>query len=277
MPLSKLRLPRPPVSFQLVALLALILVCLLAAGCIGDTDTPQNTLAPEGEVARQQRDLFMLAMWPALVVMILVLGAILVIVLRFRRRKDDEMPRQTHGNPQLEIAWTIVPTIIILVFVGIPMLPVIFELGEEPADAYPVNVTGVQWAWLFEYPEVLDTEGQPVQSKAGELHIPAGRKITLTLRSEDVNHSFGVPRLAGTRDAIPGEENTFWIKADHPGSFAGQCRELCGTGHAKMRVTVIALDEQDFEDWSREMAAGAKRAPGGDDGGAVSAAGSGEQ
>ncbi len=159
MPLSKLRLPRLPVSFPLVALLALILVCLLAAGCIGDTDTPQNTLAPEGEVARQQRDLFMLAMWPALVVMILVLGAILVIVLRFRRRKDDAMPKQTHGNPQLEIAWTIIPTIIILVFVGIPMLPVIFELGEEPADAYPVNVRGERFNWFFAYPEIPDQRG----------------------------------------------------------------------------------------------------------------------
>jgi cytochrome c oxidase subunit 2 len=277
MPLSKLRLPRLPVSFQLVALLVLVLVCLLAAGCIGDTDTPQNTLAPEGEVARQQRDLFMLAMWPALVVMVLVLGAIVVICLRFRRRKDDAMPKQTHGNPQLEIAWTIVPTIIILVFVGIPMLPVIFELGDEPAaDAYPVNVTGVQWAWLFEYPEILDSEGQPVTAaKPGELHIPAGREIALTLRSEDVNHSFGVPRLAGTRDAIPGEENTYWIKADQPGSFAGQCRELCGTGHAEMLITVIALDEQDFEDWSREMAAGVKRAPG-DKGAGLASAASGE-
>ncbi len=85
-----------------------------------------------------------------------------------------------------------------------------------------------------------------------------------------------MPRLAGTRDAIPGEENTYWIKADHPGSFAGQCRELCGTGHAEMLITVIALSEEDFEDWSDEMAAGVKRAPNGEDEGAVSAAGSGE-
>jgi cytochrome c oxidase subunit II len=266
MPLSKLRLPRLPVSFQLVALFVLILVCLLAAGCIGDTDTPQNTLAPEGEVARKQRDLFMLAMWPALVVMILVLGAIFVIVLRFRRRKDDALPKQTHGNPQLEIAWTIIPTIIILVFVGIPMMPVIFELGDEPAaDAFPVNVRGERFNWFFEYPEIMDGAGQPLQSRPGELHIPAGREVALTLTSIDVVHSFGVPRLAGTRDAIPGEENTYWIKADNPGSFAGQCRELCGTGHAGMLITVIALDEQDFEDWSREMASGVKGPPEGED------------
>jgi cytochrome c oxidase subunit 2 len=275
---SKLRLPRLPAGFQLVALIVLTLLCLLAAGCIGDTDTPQNTLAPEGEVANQQRDLFMLAMWPALVVMILVLGGILVMVLRFRRRPDDAIPKQTHGNMSLEVAWTIVPTLIIIIFVGIPMIPAIFELGDEPAsDAFPVNVTGQRFNWFFEYPEILDAEGQPVQAaRPGELHIPAGRQVALTLKADDVIHSFGVPRLAGTRDAIPGEENTFWIKADQPGSFAGQCRELCGTGHADMLILVTALNEEDFEDWSREMAAGAKKVPDGGGEGAVAASGSEE-
>jgi cytochrome c oxidase subunit 2 len=239
-------------------LFVLLLIALLATGCIGDTDTPQNTLAPEGEVAEKQRDLFMLAMWPALAVMILVEGAILFMVLRWRRRSNDEMPKQTHGNTPLEIGWTIVPTIIIIVFVGIPMTPVLFDLGRDPAaDAYPVTVRGERFNWFFDHPAVLDANDQPV-SEVAELHIPAGREIALTLTSIDVIHSFGVPRLAGTRDAVPGEENTFWIKADHPGSFAGQCRELCGTGHAEMLITVIAQNEQDFEAWSREMAAGRK-------------------
>jgi cytochrome c oxidase subunit 2 len=278
MPLSKLRLPRLPVSFQLIALLILILLCLLAAGCIGDTDTPQNTLAPEGEVARKQRDLFMWAMWPALVVMILVLGGIVVMVLRFRRRKDDPIPKQTHGNMPLEIAWTIVPTLIIVGFVGIPMTPVLFELGRDPKpEAFPVNVMGERFSWFFEYPEILDGEGQPVRSlRPGELHIPAGREVGLYLESIDVVHSFGVPRLAGTRDAVPGETNVMWIKADRPGSFAGQCRELCGTGHADMTILVIALSEEDFQDWSDEMAGGVKGAPDGEDEGAVAAPESGE-
>lgn len=278
--MSKLRLPRLPVSFQLVAVLGLILLCVLGAGCIGDTDTPKNSLAPEGEVARTQRDLFMLAMWPALVVMVLVLGGIIVIALRFRRRPNDPIPKQTHGNMPLEIAWTIVPTLIIIAFVGVPMTPALFELGRDPKpDAFPVNVRGERFSWFFEYPEILDSEGQPVPAqKPGELHIPAGREIALTLTAIDVNHSFGVPRLAGTVDAIPGEgnENTFWLKADHPGSFAGQCRELCGTGHADMVITVIALSEEDFEDWRDEMAAGARGIPDGDDPDAVAASGSGE-
>ena len=259
--MSKLRFPRVRAAHFSAALFVLILIGLLATGCIGDVDTPNNTLAPEGEVAEKQRDLFMLAMWPALVVMILVEGGIVFMVLRWRRRSNDEMPKQTHGNTPLEIGWTIIPTIIIIVFVGIPMIPVLFELGRDPkADAYPITVTGFQWAWQFDHPEVEGPDGQPV-SELGELHIPAGREIAVTLESLDVNHSFGVPRLAGTRDAVKGNTNVMWLKADHPGSFSGQCRELCGVGHAEMKLTVIAQSEEDFDAWRREMAAGTKSVP----------------
>ena len=274
--MTKPRFPRVRAAHFWTALFVLILIGLLAGGCIGDVDTPNNTLAPEGEVAEKQRDLFMLAMWPALVVMILVEGGIVFMVLRWRRRSHDEMPKQTHGNTPLEIGWTIIPTIIIIVFVGIPMIPVLFELGRDPkADAYPVIVTGFQWAWQFDHPEIEDPDGKPV-SELGELHIPAGREIAVTLHSLDVNHSFGVPRLAGTRDAVRGRENVMWIKADHPGSFSGQCRELCGTGHAGMKLTVIAQSGEDFDDWSREMAAGTKSVPEDGPENAVSSEGSGE-
>jgi len=274
MPVRKLGFPRARTGHLLFGL-ALLLIGLLAAGCIGDTDTPQNTLNPAGEVADKQRDLFLLAMWPALIIMIGVLGAIVVMLLRFRRREGDPIPKQTHGNTPLEIGWTILPALIILGFVGVPMLPVLFDIGRDPsADAYPVNVTGIQWAWQFEYPDVTDSQGNPVTT-IKELHIPVGREIALTITSGDVNHSFAVPRLAGTRDAVNGRKNVMWIKADHPGSYAGQCRELCGTGHAGMLITVIAQSQADFDTWAGEMAAGRKTAPG-DGPDAVSTEGSGE-
>lgn len=279
-PVSKLRLPRMQTGHIIAGLTVLLLIGVLAAGCIGDTDTPQNTLAPEGEVAETQRDLFMWAMWPALVVMILVLGVIVVMLLRFRRREGDPIPKQTHGNMPLEIGWTIIPTLVIMGFVGVPMLFFgIFDIGREPsADAYPITVTGQRFDWVFTYPEILDDRsGEPVFT-IRELYIPAGKEIALTLTSIDVNHSFGVPRLAGTRDAFPGEghEEVMWIIADEPGSYAGQCRELCGTGHATMLITVIAMSEEDFEDWSEEMAAGVKTSPDSGPTDAVSATGSGE-
>jgi cytochrome c oxidase subunit 2 len=203
----------------------------------------------------------MLAMWPALVVMILVEVGIVFLVLRWRRRSNDERPKQTHGNTPLEIGWTIIPTIIIVVFVGIPMTPVLFDLGREPEDgAYPVTVRGERFNWFFEHPELTDANDQPV-TEVAELHVPAGREIALTLTSIDVIHSFAVPRLAGTRDAIPGQENTYWIKADQPGSYAGQCRELCGADHAIMKITLIAQSEADFQEWAQEMTAGSKTVP----------------
>lgn len=275
--MSKLRLPHVRSGHAFLALFAILLIGLLASGCIGDVDTPQNTLAPEGEVARQQRDLFMVAMWPALAVMIFVEGAIVVTLLRFRRRKDDQIPKQTHGHTPLEVAWTIAPAIIIIAFVGIPMTPVIFELGRAPADdAYPVKVTGIQWVWQFEYPEIVNDEGAALITLGKPLHVPAGREIALTITSADVNHSFAVPRIAGTRDAIPGQEEHMWIKVDEPGSFAGQCRELCGTGHAGMKLTLIAQSEEDFQAWSDEMAAGVRSAPNADDLPAVSVSGNRE-
>jgi cytochrome c oxidase subunit 2 len=169
-------------------------------------------------------------------------------------------------------------------FVGIPMLPVLFDIGRDPgADAYPIEVTGQRFQWSFKYPNIKDARtGEPVVSppvtpgRAAELHIPAGKEISLSITSIDVNHSFGVPRLAGTQDAIPGKDHKIWIKADHPGSFAGQFRELCGVDHWGMLIRVIAQNQEDFDAWAKEAAAGVKQAPDSGTPSAVAATGSGE-
>lgn len=239
----------------------LALLALAMTGCIGDTNTPQNTLDPDGEVAKQQRDIFLWAMWPALVIMILVEGAIVLMLIRFRRRKDDQIPKQTHGNTPLEIAWSIIPAIIILI-PGAVMLPVLFELGREPKEgALEVKVIGARFDWTFEYidKEISEDPDNPVFT-VREIHLPEDREIALTITSVDVNHSFGVPRIAGTRDAVPGQNERMWIRVDTPGTYAGQCRELCGADHANMLITMIVHDADDWEAWKTEMAAGIKRA-----------------
>ncbi len=231
------------------ALVLLALLALLLTGC--DTNTPQNTFDARGEVAKEQRDLFYLAMWPAIVVMVFVLAGLVVIVLRFRRRSPDELPIQTHGNTRLEIAWTIAPAIVLLI-VAVPTISAIFDLGRKPhQDALAVHVTGFQWAWQFEYPDINDSGGQPLSS-LGDLHIPVGREIGLTITSKDVNHSFWIPKLAGKLDAIPSNTNVMWLKADEPGSFSGQCAEFCGLGHAGMKLTVFAQSQEDFDAWVKE-------------------------
>jgi cytochrome c oxidase subunit 2 len=117
---------------HLVLVLALLaLLALFLSGC--DTDTPQNTFDTKGEVAEKQADIFYLSMWPAIAIMILVLGGLVVIMLRFRERDPEHIPPQIHGNTRLELAWTIAPAILLLA-IGIPMVAIIWDLGREPSE-----------------------------------------------------------------------------------------------------------------------------------------------
>lgn len=250
-----------------VGLMLLGLLALMLSGC--DVDTPQNTFDPKGEVADKQKDIFLAAMWPALIIMIGVLVATVVIVLRFRRREGDAIPKQTHGNTKLEIAWTIAPAILLL-GLGVPMVATLWDISGDPSDdAYPVDVRGEQFQWVFTYPEIVDENGQPLMgfSRTGDfLTVPAGREIAINLTSNDVIHSFWVPKLAGKLDAVPGRTNTMWIRVDEPGSFAGQCAEFCGLDHANMRLTVTALSEEDFQAWAEEQVAPSDEGEDGGDG-----------
>jgi cytochrome c oxidase subunit 2 len=228
-----------------------VMLALVFAGC--ETDTPQNTFDAQGEVAEKQRDLFYLAMWPALAIMVLVLLGIVVMVLRYRERDPESAPPpQTHGNTRVELAWTIAPAILLLVL-GIPMVALIYDLGEAPAeDAYRINVTGQRYSFTFEYPEILDDNGNPLLV-IDEPHIPTGRQVAFHLNSIDVIHSFWLPKLGGKLDVIPGQENVLWLVAGEPQSYSGQCAEYCGLEHANMKMTVIADEPEDFEKWVREQ------------------------
>jgi len=249
-------------GFALLAMLA-----LFAFGC--DVDTPQNTFDPKGPVADKEKNVFLWAMWPALVIMIAVLAATVIIMLRFRRRSEDYIPKQTHGNTTLELAWTLAPALLLL-GLGIPMVAVLWDIGRDPSDdAFVVNVEGQRFLWRFEYPELIDENGNPAQTFT-EVTVPAGREVALHITSIDVIHSFWVPKLAGKLDAVPGRTNTMWLKADEPGSFAGQCAEFCGLDHANMSLIMHALGEEDFDAWANELTAGdaaAAIAPDGDTGG----------
>lgn len=258
-------------SLMLIALLALML-----SGCdIIETDTPQNTFDTQGEVADKQANIFYIAMWPALVILFGVLGGILLIALRYRERDPNSPPpRQVHGNTRLEIAWTIAPAVLLLL-IGIPMVALIGDLdADADDDAYTIDVIGQRYSWIFQYPEELDSEGQPLQTFDGVAHIPVDRQVNFRLRSLDVIHSFWVPKLGGKRDVFPclvsnpdadpidvpecegGQLNQLWLVADEPQSFSGQCAEYCGLEHANMRLTVVADDEADFRAWVDEAQGG---------------------
>ncbi len=250
-----MRVRREHLSRLVAAALAVSLVVLLT-GC--GVDDPQNTFAPAGDVARRQRDLFNLAMWPAAAILVIVEGLLVIAVFRFRQRKGDALPKQVHGNTRLEIAWTIAPAILLLVL-AVPMIGLLVDLGRAPAaDALRVNVIGHQWIWEFQYPDLKDAQGKPLTilgapDSFAELHIPIDREIAATLTSGDVIHSFWVPRLAGKLDVVPGRQNRMWFNATKPGSYSGQCAEFCGLGHAGMRLMVVAESEADFQQWVDEQ------------------------
>jgi cytochrome c oxidase subunit 2 len=239
----------------LVAVLLLSTV-LIFTGCANIVASGQNTLAPEGSVAGRQRDLFMLVIWPGAAILVLVEAMILYIVFRFRQRKgDDHIPRQVHGNPALEVAWTVAPALL-LAIIAVPTLAGVVALAREPkGDALKVQVTGSQWVWQFSYPDYKDSSGQPISTPLNELHIPEQKEIGLQLHSTDVIHSFWVPKLAGKTDVIPNHPNHMWIKADHPGEYSGQCAEFCGFGHADMRFRVIVQSQADFDAWAKSQGA----------------------
>lgn len=227
-----------------------VAVLLLVVGC--STGDPQNTFSPEGDVAERQRDLFNLVLWPAVAVLVIVEALLVYAVVRFRRKSADELPEQVHGNTRLELGWTIAPAVLLLALV-VPTVSAIIDLGRAPAaDALQVTVTGIQWRWQFEYSDIKDSEGKPLQV-FDELHIPVDKEIGAHLEALDVIHSFWVPKLAGKLDVIPGRANRMWFNATKPGTYSGQCAEFCGLGHAGMRLTVVAESEEDFQVWVDEQ------------------------
>ena len=228
------------------ALVAFAAVMLLLVAC--SPQHPQSTFAGDGPVARDQADLFNLIFWIAVVVFIIVEGLIVYAVWRYRRR-DDSIPKQVHGNTKLEIAWTIIPSIVIAV-IAVPTIIGVWEQQRgaptDMGEVLEVDAIGHRWWFEFRYP------AQEVVT-ANEMHIPVGRPINISLFSQDVIHSFWVPRLAGKLDMVPLNENILWFIADSPGVYDGQCAEFCGIAHAHMRFRVIAHEEEDFQNWLASM------------------------
>lgn len=209
----------------------------LAAGCAGSP----STLLPASSNATSISELFYLIFWIAVVVFVTVEALLLYSVLRFRRKSNDEMPKQIHGDTRLEIAWTLAPAIV-LVVVFFFTYQTLTALAEVPRDALPVHITGHQWWWEVEYP----TLGVLT---ANEIHLPVMQSASFSLESKDVIHSFWVPELGGKTDVIPGHANVAWFRPTQTGSFHGQCAEFCGTEHADMRFEVVVQTQDQFNEW----------------------------
>jgi cytochrome c oxidase subunit II len=204
---------------------AVIAAAALLGGCA--RNAPQDTFQPAGENAQRIENLQLPVFIVAGIVGVIVFGVILFVVIRYRDR-GQEMPRQIHGRPALEIGLTILPAVILL-GVGIPTVSTVFSLAKTSDTQCVVNVTGQQWWWEYEYP-VQDCGGvniaQPIVT-SGELVLPTKVHVLLRITSNDVIHSFWIPKLNGKRDAVPGRIQPLRMEADHPGIYSGQCTEFC--------------------------------------------------
>jgi cytochrome c oxidase subunit 2 len=244
-----------------------------------DLTVRQSTLDPKGPVAQMQYDVFMDTVYLVVVLFALVGGLLVYAVIRFRARPtDDPKPivEEGHGNPLIEIG-LITASIGALVFIAIPTLSAIWYTHDVPAEAVPtsklsawyprvgadgkenyakavedqvleIDVIGKQWWFRFEYPQ-LGMTNDAKHSVPNELVIPKGKAVRINLRSEDVIHSFWIPKIAGKVDLMPGRKNHMWIQADQVGHYYGQCAEFCGDSPAYMLFRVEVLEPADFAKW----------------------------
>ncbi|GAF14637.1 cytochrome c oxidase polypeptide II [Bacillus sp. JCM 19045] len=227
-----------------------VLLLVFLSGCFGEENL--TALDPKGEAAQWIYDNMILSLVIMTFVSVVVFAIFFIIVVKFRRKDgDDELPKQVHGNTAMEITWTVIP-VLLLVILFVPTVTGTFDFHvdadpSEHEDSVYINVTGHQYWWQFDYEEGF-TAGQ-------EVYIPVGERVIFELNAEDVIHSFWVPALGGKIDNIPGVSNALWLEAKEPGVYLGKCAELCGPSHALMDFKVIALERDDYDAWVEDMTA----------------------
>ncbi|WP_298256622.1 cytochrome c oxidase subunit II [Bradyrhizobium sp.] len=188
-----------------------------------------------------------------------VLALLVIVVVKFNARANPVPSRTTH-NTLIEVAWTLIP-VLILVSIAVPSFRLLFEELDVPKADLTVKATGKQWYWSYAYPDngkfefdsLMSHDKQPrLLGVDNELVVPVNKVVRVQVTGADVIHSFAVPAFGIKIDAIPGRLNETWFKATKTGMFYGQCSELCGRDHAFMPISVRVVSEQDFTAWVAE-------------------------
>ena len=193
-----------------------------------------STFAPEV-------DLFFLFLIGLTVFFTLLVGILAVIfMVRYRRRREDEVPEQIEGAMLLEITWSVIPFIISM-FIFAWGAKLYYDMYKEPKDALEIFVTGKQWMWRAQHPDGV--------REINELHLPAGRRVKLTMTSEDVIHSYFIPAFRTKADVVPGRYTMTWFEPTKPGTYHLFCTEYCGTQHSGMIGKVTVLSQSDYQNW----------------------------
>jgi cytochrome c oxidase subunit 2 len=230
----------------------------LTSACGG---AQQSVLDPAGPQAVRTGKLWWLFFYVCAVIFVAVLVALVLALRRAQLWRDEtHSAREVTEPPVLQPAPekerrttnVIVGAVAVTVVILFVFLVASFSVGRslstriEQNNKVTIEVTGHQWWWQVRY---TDTNPQNIFETANEIHIPVGVPVTLELKSQDVIHSFWVPNLAGKKDLIPGKTAILWLRADHPGTYRGQCAEYCGLQHAHMALNVVAEPREQFDAW----------------------------
>jgi cytochrome c oxidase subunit II len=261
------RLAKPTTT----VLALLTIVGLIVAGCATTGADPDGRGAPgmfPPPAATSQGvgvdEIYPLIFWIAVAVFVLVEGLIIFAVLRYRRRPEDvDLPVQTHGNNVLEVIWTVIPAAVVAVMF-ILTLGFLQKTEARPPDgqfAVTVDVTGFQWQWMFEYKDQgLSFTG--LGEKGPEMVLPVNEPVLIRLHSNDVIHSFYVPKFLYKKDVIPGRVNEFPVTLTEPDqTYVGQCAEYCGLSHNQMYMSVRSVTGAEFDAWVQSEQEKAKNKP----------------
>jgi cytochrome c oxidase subunit II len=190
------------------------------------------------------------------IITLFVLALLVIVVIKFNAKANPVPSRTTH-NTLIEVAWTLIP-VLILVTVAIPSFRLLFLELDVPKADLTIKATGKQWYWSYAYPDngkfefdsLMAADKQPrLLGVDNEMVVPVNKVIRVQTIGADVIHSFAVPAFGIKIDAIPGRLNETWFKATKTGMFYGQCSELCGKDHAFMPIAVKVVSDQDFAAW----------------------------
>jgi cytochrome c oxidase subunit 2 len=244
-----IRLARPVIGILLLLVQVFFTVCL----CSAETRPGiPSIFKPESTPADSIYSLSLLVLAIAGFIFAFVVGLLIYCISKFRRRANDNSePPQVYGSSQIELAWTVIPVLIVLVlFVATARVIHAIQDAPKPAGAVDVTVIGHQFWWELRYPELGIVT-------ANELHVPVSdpahpTPTFLKLLSADTDHSFWVPRLAGKTDLIPNRVNNMWIDPHDVGVYVGQCAQYCGIQHAKMLLRVYVDSRDQFDKWVRD-------------------------
>jgi cytochrome c oxidase subunit 2 len=208
-------------------------------------------------------------LWLITIITLFVLALLVIVMVKFNAKKNPIPSRTTH-NTLIEVAWTIIP-VLILVGIAVPSFRLLFQELDIPKADLTIKVTGNQWNWTYAYPDdkieftsiMLSEEDRAKRNPKpprllgvdNEMVVPVNKVVRIQTTGADVIHSFAVPAFGIKIDSVPGRLNETWFKATREGTYYGQCSELCGKDHAFMPIVVRVVKDQEYDAWKKKQVA----------------------